>query len=150
MDFSKIGKAIGKVSEKASKAGGKVAAFHDDAKTGLKWADKTFLNKGKADESTIYSHVLGSHARSLKKRYVVGGMAALGITSYGKSSIESRNVAKMGGRIQAGQGMANMTDTVKLSPGIQKLQKGENIKFNNSIDNAGADGSIVFAMHNMR
>lgn len=150
MDFSKIGKAIGKASEKISKAGGKVSAFHDDAKTGLKWADKTFFNKGVADDTTIYKNVLGEHSRSLKKRYVAGGMITMGAVSFGGSSLESRNMARMGGKIQAGQGMANMTDTVKLSPGIQKMQQGKNVKFNNSMDNAGADGSIVFAMHNMR
>lgn len=147
MNLSKIGQAIGKT---AKKAGTKMSSFHDDFKTGLKWADKTFLNKGAIDDGSIYGKVLGKNARTLKKKYAVGGLLAMGAVGVGTSSVGSRNMAKMGGRIEAGQGMAGMTDTVKLSPGIQKMQKGKKVKFNNSFDNAGAEGSIVFAMHNMR
>lgn len=151
MDLSRIGKAIGKISNKIDDVGGAVSKFHDDAKTGLKWMDKTFLNKGPAkDDMSISQVLMGKHARQVKGKYVAGGLAVMGVAGFGGSSLESRNMAKMGGKIYSGQGLANMTDSVQLSPGIQKMQKGKKVNFSNSLDNAGADGSIVFAMHNMR
>lgn len=151
MDLSKIGKALGKASNKIDDIGGSIKRFNDDAKTGAKWMDKTFFDKGaQKNGDSVSQALMGEHARRLKKPIVATGIAGMAAVGFGGSSVGSRNMAKMGGRIDAGQGLSNMTDTVKLSPGIQKMQNGKNVKFNNSLDNAGADGSIVFAMHNMR
>lgn len=104
------------------------------------------FSKVSGEKTAMYQHIL---PYKLNPK-VAGGIAAAALVgTAGEAAIDSRHMAQMGNRIQAGS-LSGMTSSVQLSKGIQDLQDGKDVVFNNSMRNDGAEGDIVFALHNMR
>lgn len=138
------GGTIGKIFRGAKNV---VTGGDKDINAGIRGLKSMVKKVPKGKEQAMYQHIL---PYQLKGKYAWGAVAAVGAGSVLDSGLESRHIAQMGGRVTAGEGLSGMTNSVKLSDGIQRMQKGEEVGFSNSLRNAGADGDIVFALHNMR
>lgn len=117
-----------------------------------------------AKPDSLYQSVVPWH---LSQKYAVPlvGVAAAG--TLGSGLYKAHNQAKLG-YIHAGEGLSGMTEgTIEnasaniITPGLKKLNdssskmaraRAESIANNMeySLDNSGAEGDIVFALHNMR
>lgn len=135
---------------------GKISSILKGAKgigSDLKWAGKKIFEEVPEAERAkdgmgLYQKVL---PYKVKGKVAAAGLGAYGLYEVGTSGVASRNSAMLGA-VDAGEGLSGMTSTVEKSPLLKKLQKGEyaDDRVMGSIDNAGADGDIVFALHNMR
>lgn len=119
----------------------------------LKWAGKKLFEEVPEAERAkdgigLYQKMLPYKMKGGVAKAVVGGTLGVGVIG---SAIGSSNQAKLG-TVEAGEGLSGMTSTVSKSPLLKSLQSGEysDDRVMGSIDNAGADGDIVFALHNMR
>lgn len=121
----------------------------------LKWAGSKLFDKVDKEDIAkdgvgIYQHLAPYKLKGGVAATIAGGAIVMNV---GESAIDSRNVASMGGHIEAGNGLSGMTSTVAKSPLINKANNGEynaEERMGGSLANAGADGDIVFALHNMR
>lgn len=121
----------------------------------LKWAGSKLFDKVEGEDIAkdgigLYQKLAPYKLKGGVAATIAGGAIAMGV---GESAIDSHNLAMMGGKIDAGDGLSGMTSTVAKSPLINKANRGEyNAEENmgGSLANAGADGDIVFALHNMR
>lgn len=136
MGLGNLGKIIKGVGKGLS---GKDAELNAGAKV-------LFKKVAKGEEDAMYQHIL-----PYKLNGKVGVALAIGVgaTTVIGSSVDSRQLAQMGGKVTAGE-LSGMTDAIQLSPLVQDMQKGKQVNFNNSLRNDGASGDIVFALHNMR
>lgn len=116
---------------------------------GAKGENGLFRKMAKEEEkSAMYQHLLPYELSGKAKFGIVA--AAVGATTV-SSVAGSRKLAAIGGEVQAGSArLSGMTDSVQLSRGIKKLQKGKNVEQDVSLSSDGVAGDIVFAMHNMR
>lgn len=100
------------------------------------------------EKSAIYQHLLPYELSGKAKFGIVAG--AVGFTTI-DSVRESRKLASLGGELQTGSArLSGMTDSVQLSRGIQRMQKGKYVGQDASLANDGVNGDLVFSMHNMR
>jgi hypothetical protein len=116
---------------------------------GVKGSKGLFRKMAKDEEkSALYQHLL---PYQLSTKVKVGVVGAIGASQLIDSSVDSRKLASLGGKIEAGSArMSGMTDSVQLSRGIQRMQKGKYAGQDPTLTNDGVSGDIVFAMHNMR
>jgi hypothetical protein len=135
---------------------GKIESIIKGAKgigSDLKWLRDNTMTKVAKEDVAKDGIGLYQHLAPYKLKGGVAGTIAAGAIAVnaGSAALQSHNVAQMGA-IEAGEGLSGMTSTVAKSPLLDKLQKGEYAedRVMGSIDNAGADGDIVFALHNMR
>ncbi len=126
-----LGSTIGKIAE------------------GVKGSKGLFRKMAKEEEkSALYQHLLPYELSTKAKVGIVGTIGAYQLID---SAGDSRKIAQLGGSIEAGGArMSGMTDSVQLSKGIQRMQKGKGVGMDASLSNDGVSGDIVFAMHNMR
>lgn len=82
--------------------------------------------------------------------YGLAGAAAIG--GIGWSASKAKNRHNLGYMSAQDGPLSNMIGGATLSPLVQQTQSGEYDanKTNNNITSMGADGDIVFALHNMR
>lgn len=136
--ISKIAKGIGdsNIGQNAKKAG-------------------KFINKHVLEdipENRKYDSLLYQvFPKRIKQKYAIGAVVGVGAISAAKGvyNIQNRNDI---GRVEEG-GLSHMTSQV-VSPLTEQLQNGEydpeNIMYGSRLRNSGAEGDLVFALHNMR
>lgn len=80
---------------------------------------------------------------------VAGGATVIGLAS---TVDKNRNREGMGAMTFQDGGLSNMAGGATLSPLVDQVQNGEydTGRVDNSFSSRGADGDIVFALHNMR
>lgn len=116
---------------------------------GVKGSKGMFRKMEQAEEkSAIYQHLLPYELSGKAKFGIVAAVAGFETVN---SVRDSRKLAGLGGELQAGSArLSGMTDGVKLSNGIQRMQKGKEVGHDLTLTSDGVSGDIVFAMHNMR
>ena len=122
-----------------------------------------FQHTGDVPDS-LYQSVVPWH---ISHKYTVPLVGVGTVGAIGVSGFKAHNQAKLG-YIHAGEGLSGMTEgTIAnasanvITPGLKQLNDGstkrararsasiaDNIEYN--IGNSGAEGDIVFALHNMR
>ena len=141
MSVKNIVKGVGKTLKTGAKefSNSKVGKFMD------KYVFDEVKNPNRLDDALYY----GIYNRKLKKSYVVGGMAVIGGINVASDSRKMMYRNKLGD-IEAG-GLSHMTSNI-VSKHTASLQAGayDANKIKHSMRNAGAEGDIVFALHNMR
>lgn len=122
-----------------------------------------FQHTGDIPDS-LYQSVIPWH---ISHKYTVPLVGAGTVGAIGVTSFKAHNQAKLG-YIHAGEGLSGMTEGALdgvsanvITPGLKQLNDGstkrsramsasiaDNMEYN--IGNSGAEGDIVFALHNMR
>jgi hypothetical protein len=126
-----LGSTIGKILKGAKGEGGLLRKMAQDE-----------------EKSAVYQHLL-PYELSGKAKFGIAA-TAVGVTTMG-SVFDSRKLASLGGEVKAGSArLSGMTDSVQLSKGIKRMQKGKYVGEDSSLTSDGVSGEIVFAMHNMR
>lgn len=101
----------------------------------------------KGSENSFYQHMVPYR---LSGKVGATGAAVVGGIGILNTMGDSRGTASMGKMSYDGASMSGMTDKVKLSQKIQDVQEGKPVALSNSHKNDGAEGDLVFALHNMR
>ena len=118
-----------------------------DAANGYSKLGKIAFTEVKPDQADGFMQkMLGMKLSKTAKVATVGGAIALPAIGSGFAAHNSASI----GKVSAGEGLSGMTSSVELSPVIKKMHDGKHVKFRNSGTNFGADGDIVFSLHNLR
>lgn len=149
MSVEKIAIGTGKLLRKGSN---KLKGFKDVVKEDFKsiknFAEKNILDDVPVDQmdDSIYYKL---YPKKVKKGIVTGGAIALGGMTVA-NDIRKSNFGKDIEKISGGQ-LSHMTSSV-VSPLTEQLQSGnyDPSRIKHSYRNAGAEGSIVFSMHQLR
>lgn len=159
MSVKSIVKGAGKKVGKAFKE-----VFPDSSSPNMKGPFQRLSGKALQDPPSLYQSVVPYHlANKYSIPLAAGGMAVTG----GIATFKGHNQAKLG-TVEAGSGLSGMTSgTIAnasanvITPGLKKLndagspkarQISASIRDNmqHNINTSGAEGDIVFALHNMR
>lgn len=99
---------------------------------------------------SLYQYVAPYKLKTSVGVGAIAGVTAIGAVNEGYKGHVSGKIGKM----SSSAGLSHMTDTANeaVSPLISKLQNGQYSaqRIENNLSNHGADGDIVFALHNMR
>ena len=119
----------------------------EDASKGYSTLGKFLVKEIKPEQAEGYAQkFLGMQLTKGAKIATVGVAFAIPAIGTGMTAHHTTAI----GKISAGEGLSSMTSSVELSPVIKKMQDGKHVKFRNSGANYGADGDIVFSLHNLR
>lgn len=136
--ISKIAKGIGN------------SEFGKNAKKAGKFINNHIL-EDVPDKNKYDSLLYQVFPKRIKQKYTVGAVLGVSAIGAGKSIYDMQNRNDIG-RVSAG-GLSHMTSEV-VSPLTKEIQKNnynpENIMYGSNLRNSGAEGDIVFALHNMR
>lgn len=140
--ISKIAKSVG---EKAN-----IGNIGEKAKKAKKFMND-FILEDVPDKNKYDSFLYKVFPKRIKQGYTIGAVAGIGAFTAAKGVYNAHNRNDIG-TVSHG-GLSHMTSEV-VSPLTKQLQNGkydpENIMYGSRIRNSGAEGDIVFALHNMR